>query len=167
MALVGRAGTGKTTVAEALVKAGVCDLRASFAGELKADLRALGVEKGQPHAREVMIAYGQNRRAVNADYWIERLREKLRDDFGGVAIDDVRFANEVAFLRRRGFLIVKLVARGDVRIDRGIPLDFVTSMDVSESELDSELGDIIIDTGMVRPGECAATIAGVLQRGAA
>lgn len=168
VAMLGRAYVGKTEVANALVKAGVCDLRASFAGELKADLAALGCNKGDPGFREVAIAYGtDHKRAISQDYWLERLRVKLHDDLDGIVVDDVRFANEVAFLRDRDFLIVKLVARGDVRLDRGCPLDFVTSSNISEAGLDSELGDLVLDTGVLSPSACVVAIAAAMQRVAA
>lgn len=163
VAILGRAGAGKTTLADALVLAGVCDMRASFAAELKQDLGALGVEKGQPYARDMMIAYGQNRRALDPDYWINRLAARLHDDFDGLAIDDVRFPNEVAFLRDRGFLVVRVFAAGNIRMDRGIPLGFVVTEDASETALDHEPVDLQLNTGGPSPGECAAEVAAAMR----
>lgn len=163
VAILGRAGTGKTTLAEALVAAGVADGRESFAAALKEDIANLGVKKGQPHARGVMIAYGQNRRAINPDYWIERLRIDLRDDFDGAAIDDVRFPNEVAFLRERGFLVVKLTASGHVRLARGMELDLVVSDDPSEAGLDGAEAHLHLDTGILSVSECVALVADAME----
>lgn len=146
--VIGRAFCGKTTLADALVKLGAADARASFAGELKADLAELGVEKGQPFSREMMIAYGQNRRAMNPDYWIERLNEILRGDWHGLVIDDCRFPNELAFLRGKGYLVVRVDADLDTRMGRGCSRAFALTEDESESALEDSEADVSIHTGV-------------------
>lgn len=160
VAIMGRAGSGKTTLAEALVKAGVCEHLSSFAAALKRDLATLGVDKAQPGARALMIAYGTTwGRANDPDMWVERLRFDLHDDFDGHVIDDVRFPNEIAFLRDRGFLIVRTFAAGNVRMDRGIPLGLVVTEDSSETSLDNEPCDLQLDTASASPAELAAIVA--------
>lgn len=146
VALLGRAGSGKTFFADALVKCGAVDARASFAAELKADLAELDVVKGQPFARECLIAYGQNKRAMNPDYWIERLDVILRGDWHGLAVDDVRFPNEVAWLRSKGYLIVRLSVPAEVRQARGISEAFSHSTDASETALDDTPVDLTMNT---------------------
>lgn len=145
--IIGRAFCGKTTLADALVKLGVVDARASFAGELKADLAELGVEKGQPFAREMMIAYGQNKRALNQDYWVERLDEILRGDWHGLVIDDCRFPNELLYLIARGYVVVRVSADLETRVARGCSREFAHTADQSESALDNVCASITIDTG--------------------
>jgi hypothetical protein len=153
IAITGRAGTGKSTLAAAIVELEPRLRRASFAAELKADLAELGVQKGQPHAREVMIAYGQNRRAVCPDYWIDRARRACGGTFAGHVLDDVRFRNELAALRAAGALVVRLECDELERAKRlGLePLDpFLSSSDPSEAELDDlPFGsvDVRADTG--------------------
>lgn len=163
VALLGRAGVGKTTLADALVLAGVCEHRSSMAGELKQDLSDLGIQKGQPHARELMIHYGQYKRAQHADYWIERLRNKLHDDFDGEVIDDVRYPNETAFLRDRGFLVVRLTASVKARVARGISVEFCFSLDESEVASVAERVDLELNTDALTIGECVAAVADAMQ----
>lgn len=163
VALLGRAGTGKSAVAFALVKAGVCEHQSGFADALKADLRKLGIEKGQPYARDAMIAYGQNRRSVSPNHWVDCLRHELHDDLDGEVVDDVRFPNEVAFLRDRGFLIVRLRADAATRISRGITREFAGTMDQSETATDGLPVDLTLNTTTQSVAECVAIIAEAMQ----
>ena len=106
------------------------------------------------------IAYGTTwGRANDPDMWVERLRFDLHDDFDGLAVDDVRFPNEVAFLRERGFLIVRVFASGDIRQKRGIPLGIVVTDDSSETSLDDEPVDLQLNTGDASPAELAIVVA--------
>lgn len=162
VALLGRAGSGKTTLADALVEAKVMDARHSFAAALKRDLNKLGVKKDQPYARDVMIAYGQNRRAVSTDWWIERLRFDLFGEFAGVVIDDVRFPNELAFLRDQGFLVVRLIAPPLERMKRGIPAEFANGDEPSEVACDHLPSDLVLDTHRLTVDECIREVADAL-----
>lgn len=146
--IIGRAYCGKTTLADALVKLRVVDARASFAGELKADLADLGCHKGDPGYREVAIAYGTtHKRAMDPDYWVKRLGELLRGDWHGLVIDDCRFPNEFACLKEKGYAVVRVMASTDVRVSRGCSPEFAVSNHESESALDDVEADITIDTG--------------------
>ena len=69
VALIGRAGSGKTTIADALVRAGVCMERASFAAELKADL-----EKSDYN----VLSIGTLKKTDDIDRLAKRIRERLR-----------------------------------------------------------------------------------------
>ena len=153
VALCGRAGSGKSHLAAALATAGVCPGGVvSLATALKNDLAALGVNKGQPYARDMMIAYGQNRRAINPDYWIECLGESLHEDWGsGLVCDDLRFPNELAHFRACGFLIVRVVTSRDVRGGRlGLPRwddEFLATRDESEASHERFVVDLEVSGG--------------------
>ena len=82
-------------------------MRVSFAAALKEDMLRLGFSYTDVHVdkpewmRNLLIAYGQARRAHDPDYWIDRLAglvNKIKHEYPEVhtiVIDDVRFPNEV------------------------------------------------------------------------
>jgi len=122
MKIVGISGkmhSGKTWVSDILRNKGGYT-RVSYAGPLKEDVLNMGFDPAHVLAkpdwmRNLLIAYGQARRAVNPDHWVERVGGKLRallaeerkanaDLFGPgreqlVVIDDLRFENEADALR--------------------------------------------------------------------
>lgn len=79
--------------------------------------------KGKP--REVLQHVGQSLRQVNPDIWVNYLfrhheyitAEVLKHN---IIITDVRQPNEVQRLKERGFLIVKVTASKEVRLQRAL-----------------------------------------------
>jgi hypothetical protein len=117
--LIGQQGSGKTAVAQALADLTLGDRR-SFADPLR---REVAVAVGRRPTAEIMQemqdretkeqwrpllqAWGQRRRDTDVDYWVRRFQAQLTgaDTF----VDDCRYPNEYAFLRRAGFICVKLL----------------------------------------------------------
>lgn len=108
--ITGRAGAGKTTLADALEDATGLG-RGSFATYLKRDLAYLNCHKGDPGFREVAQAYGTEhaRAKYGEDVWIERFIE-VHNTLAGFIFDDARFPNEIARLRDAGHLTVRVMA---------------------------------------------------------
>lgn len=116
-------------------------MRLSFAGPLKEDVLAMGFNYVDVHVdkpewmRQLLIAYGQARRAQRADWWIGEMEALIDNithdcpDVDTIVIDDVRFPNEVAWIEEQGGIVVRL-ARPDFR--RNLPCD----ADESETALD-------------------------------
>lgn len=145
IAFSGKAGSGKTFLADAVVRSFPSPARVvSFATPLKNEVYALyGLRKGDPGAREAMIAHGQERRAECPTYWIDRCAEELDDSLmSGLTpvVDDLRFLNEMSFLRGREMFVVRVDASLRDRQERfrvrGQDDSICSSMDVSERELD-------------------------------
>jgi len=112
--LVGKAGVGKTTIANILVeKYGF--VRLSFAAKLKevaAEILGRPVDKSKD--RLFLQSLGELGRMFDTSMWIRHVwRElhKLPKD-ANVVIDDVRYLNEAEFLRDHGFVLVRLYGRG-------------------------------------------------------
>lgn len=167
VALSGRAGAGKSTVAALLAPALGLQV-GSFAAALKRDLASLGCHKGDPGFREVAIAYGTtHKRAMDADYWLRRLRDENGGSLAGLVLDDMRMTNEADAAEADGLLLVRLDVPPWVRAERlGLAADdpFVRSDHESEAALDSRRFPLFIPHGLT-PEDIAMTIATFYQRG--
>lgn len=111
VALVGGPGVGKTTHARELQKKYKGDVL-SFASPLKKMLRDLWGERmdNPEFAREQAQRFGTDYvRTVDINIWVKKLEEKISPD-RNVFVDDCRFYNEYAMLRRHGFLFIRLTA---------------------------------------------------------
>lgn len=148
VALSGKMRSGKSFVAEHLVeKQGFQTMR--FAGPLKDDIFGMGFPRwaiiDKPDwMRLLMQAYGQARRAMNPNYWVEQLVLDMQNvratqlagvvSVHGVVIDDMRFTNEANALRELNpdeydVKLIRLYRTGD-------PGDVSHVNDVSECDLD-------------------------------
>lgn len=153
MALVlgisGKRGTGKSLLCNPYLKARGFEIFA-FADPLKEDVRrAYGLTKehtdgklkelacpkiGGKTPREAMISEGELRRrfSENGLYWVSRLYDRIKNlpKDTLVAISDVRFKNEAAYIRHFGGYIIRLERDPKLNIYKG-QID-----DPSETELD-------------------------------
>jgi hypothetical protein len=129
--LAGYAGSGKSTVADYLVKKHGFTLL-KFAGPLKQMMRALGLGereiegdlKEKPCAllagrtpREAMQLLGTEwgRQHFGQNFWVNLCMERAVDVFdqgGRVVIDDVRFANEAEAIRVYGGKVFRVTRPG-------------------------------------------------------
>jgi dephospho-CoA kinase len=136
IALVGKAGSGKTTAAEFLVNE-LDYKRLSFAAPLK-------VMCGTATDREVLQTVGVGVRELHADAWVNLFRESLREfqvhNNDSVVVDDCRFPNEYWALKEQGFVFVQITTDRDRRIVRlrsnGKLTDEAQLEHVSETSLD-------------------------------
>ena len=133
LALAGRAGAGKSTLAAELVaQHGYTLLK--FAAPLKSMLAALGLSeeeiegarKESPSAllggatpRYAMQTLGTEwgRSLINADLWVHAWRrqaEQILADGGRVVVDDCRFFNELDAVLQLGGVAVRLLRPGPV-----------------------------------------------------
>ena len=126
VAISGKAGSGKTTLARELVK--VCDerdipvTRVSFGDALKLEVMELyGIDKQMVGGREVLIRHGLQRRLEDPFYWLRPVKERARlAQASGVivVIDDLRFPNEYWWAIRAGLTTVRMVASPERRAKR-------------------------------------------------
>lgn len=142
VALVGKAGSGKTTLAMALVK-DFGFVKLSFADKLKEFATAILLEPiDKERDREFLQLMGDGARRSIIDIWIKWLHFKLQSlERSGVidfVVDDCRYLNEVEWLRKQGFIIVKLVGRS-------YKLPAHITEHPSEVEMDKIKADIEVD----------------------
>jgi dephospho-CoA kinase len=134
IALIGRMGTGKTTIADLLMQHFGYH-RFSWAAPVKAIAQlAYGpIKKDQFYevvthrgrdvrtGRQILQRIGTDalRENVDQDFWIKAgLRTIELDPVRNLVNDDTRFRNEADALARRGFALVKVVLPEDQRVAR-------------------------------------------------
>ncbi len=149
IAISGKRGSGKTLLSKNFEKYGF--IRLSLAGELKqrcitdfglTNEQVNGVFKESPTQyrrtdgsfftpRDIMIRMGTFYRSIDKDFWLKQLDYSIKN-YDRVVIDDIRFTNEIEFLKK--WHNVKFV-----RIERFQELNPYKAAldDLSENELDS------------------------------
>jgi len=103
IAIAGQMASGKTTLAENLVKIGY--KKVSLAGKVKeiaGDLFHME-EKDRPLLQQI----GMKMREIRPSVWIDYIIH-LGEEHDNLVIDDVRFANEAKVLKEAGWTIVRL-----------------------------------------------------------
>ncbi len=141
IAISGKAGSGKTTLAEIFVKK-YGFTRTGFANAVK----QVGMEEhglswdeafGDKKNREVLQAIGHGRRVqYGEDYWVNKFFEQIKD-MDNIVVDDVRYMNEYEILKKNGFITVRIDSPENVRRER-IPRTFPKDTNhQSEIDLDS------------------------------
>ena len=122
IAFIGNSGSGKTTAASYLEEIyGFAVV--SFADKLKMNLIDIGVDPYVLYdnrtylSRSLMQLYGEQMREQDTDHWVKEVVGTVADfeespHFEGVAIDDLRFHNEVDALREQGFVVVRVLKVG-------------------------------------------------------
>jgi hypothetical protein len=120
VAFVGAFGSGKTHMADYL-----CDnnnyTKFSFATGLKIVARDYyGVSVGGPKPRELYQKLGDAMRSVNKDVFAMKTLREIENFQAGrrdwepikpVVVDDLRYKNEAEFLKKSGFIIIRILPR--------------------------------------------------------
>lgn len=115
LALIGRAGSGKTTAANYLVKHRGYDIH-HFASPLKRAAEELWENPGREELQRLGIAC----REIDENVFVDNLLTYLDEFPTGrpVVVDDCRFPNEVEALEERGFMFIRIWADEDTRVHR-------------------------------------------------
>jgi GTPase SAR1 family protein len=149
IALVGKAGSGKSTIAKELVeKDGY--LKLAFAAPLKyfaEEILMRPLDKTDPLDRKFLQYLGTELgRARQKDIWIKHfdlsmqsIIEDMEDDYLNFVVDDCRFINEAEYLKSKDFLIIKLIGRQ-------WNLEPSLTQHPSEAEQDAIVPDFTVDT---------------------
>ncbi len=159
LALSGKAGAGKSTLAKALIR--VCEdceqpaEKIAFADELKREVFELhGITKEMVGGRDVLIRHGEERRLADPDCWIRPVAKRVRlAQVCGIlpVIDDMRFLREYEWAAAAGFVTVKIVApslwRSLKLSSLGLDGSFARSDEVGETQLDSVRHDYSVRNG--------------------
>ena len=133
--LIGHKGSGKTTVAEHLMKDGFKQVK--FASPLKSmcrtflselgynedfidrmiegDLKEKPLEGLKVTPRKLMQTLGTQwgRDCIQKDLWVEIVKMKLQDSINDIVVDDCRFVNEAIALRDSGATLIRIHKTGN------------------------------------------------------
>jgi len=131
IALIGRARTGKDTVAAHLIAKGFT--RVAFADPLKvaalninpyvpttygvtvrlqsliADVGWEFAKDNYPEVRRLLQHTGQTVRDIDRGFWVRAAMRVLDDQWQPVVVSDTRYPNEADALRKRGFRLVRIL----------------------------------------------------------
>ena len=116
IAIIGKMGAGKSTVADALINRHLYT-RVSIAGKLKrvaVDIFGPGADKD----RRILQGLGAYVRSLELDAWIGAAMREAESIGGPVVIDDCRHENEYTLLKDAGFVIIRVEAELDTRRER-------------------------------------------------
>ena len=115
IAIIGKMCSGKTTVANYLMKINNDFIKLSFADKVKEIAKDLfGMEKKD---RKLLQMIGTKMREIDQDIWAKYTANKTNlSEF--VIIDDLRYKNEFDILRINGFKIIKLKISNDLQLNR-------------------------------------------------
>lgn len=120
IALVGNMRSGKDTFADVLInEQGYTKI--AFADELKRICKELFPEqfKNGNKPREILQNVGKCMRSIDYDVWVKALDRKIKQyDGKNLVITDVRYPNEVAYLRNNGFIIVQIIVYRSIIVGR-------------------------------------------------
>lgn len=158
IALTGKMRSGKSTVAEYISKEYSFE-RFSFSTALKGyvyEIFGLSDFSGKK-PRRLLQDFGQFCRSIDPDVWVRhcfdaiRWRENMAGRKLNIVIDDLRQPNEHDRCRAEGFVIVRVTAPDEVRIERmwdaGEVFDAETFEHETESYVDSFAVDYEIENG--------------------
>lgn len=122
LAVIGKMGAGKTTIAEWLV-AGAGYTRGSFAAKLK-DIATLIWGLDALTDRDKLQRLGTAVRDIDEDAWVNLAIRQMESQrrtspvYSRFVVDDCRFPNEYWKLKEQGFLVLRVVADEDLRVQR-------------------------------------------------
>lgn len=139
LAISGKMRSGKDTFAAIFLDVAhgrkIPWVRSGFADALKHEVATdLGIsfedlEANKDIHRPLLIAHGQRRRAEDDLYWVKRALATP----GHLIIPDMRFPNELAFLKSEGAMLMRVEALISEREKRGKIIDDPTT----ENQLDT------------------------------
>lgn len=148
LALIGKAGAGKDTVAEVLRELYPVYHRVAFADKLKDVAADIWGESARTD-RDKLQKLGVAVREIDPDAWVTAalgIGNQLRTADGGpIVVTDVRFPNEVRACIRYGLVTVRIIADRGTRLNRlrsnGKLQDEAQLDHISETALDGYTAD--------------------------
>ncbi len=146
IAISGKMGSGKTTLAQALdtnhvfyilsFADGVRDVGKVYFRMSKDDL------SGPNKDRQKLQHIGQKMREIDPDVWVnnllyysEGMQKFLDGNVNNLVVDDMRLKNEFDALKEAGYIMVRIVADKETRESR-MGVAFTNTDDITETDLD-------------------------------
>ena len=121
LAIIGVMCSGKTTIADYLVN-NHNFRKLSFADDVKKYANEIFNLKNKN--RRILQQFSSKMKEIDSDIWIKRLDIKLKmlndndNDNDNIVIDDLRFENELEYLKKNNFKFLKLEISDDLQLER-------------------------------------------------
>ena len=139
--ICGKAGTGKTVVADHLVKK-YGYKRYAIADEVKRI--AVRLFKMEKKDRKLLQDIGFKMREIRPTVWIDFLIDQIRGK-DGVVVDDIRYPNEYEALKKEGFKMIRVVADRAICIKRLTERDGTAAIERLDDESETAMDDVEIE----------------------
>lgn len=139
--ICGKAGSGKTAVADHLIKKYGYE-RYSVADEVKRI--AVRLFKMKEKDRKLLQDIGFQMRAIRPSIWIDFLVDQIKGK-DRVVVDDIRYPNEYQALKREGFKIVRVAADREVCIKRLTERDGTAAIERLDDESETAMDNVKIE----------------------
>lgn len=158
IAILGAAGSGKTTIAKYIERVGWSKYRRRYhqialADKVKDIQRELFPNlPGKP--RHVLQHIGMSMREIDANVWINQVDRYIAnsDDSVRFVIPDIRLSNEYEHYKSLGWYMVRVVSPDDDRINRMRERDGDVNMDALNHITEHALDDAICDATIYNDG---------------
>ena len=139
--ICGKAGTGKTAVADHLVKK-YGYKRYAVADEVKRI--AMRLFKMKEKDRKLLQDIGFKMREIRPSVWIDFLIDQIRGK-DKIVVDDIRYPNEYEALKREGFKMIRVVADREICIKRLTGRDGTAAVERLDDESETAMDEVKIE----------------------
>ncbi|MCK4648884.1 AAA family ATPase [bacterium] len=139
--ICGKAGTGKTAVADRLVKK-YGYKRYAVADEVKKIAMRLFTMKEKD--RKLLQDIGFKMREIRPSVWIDFLVDQIRGK-DKIVVDDIRYPNEHEALKKEGFKMIRVVADREICIKRLTERDGTAAIERLDDESETAMDDVDIE----------------------
>ena len=139
--ICGKAGTGKTAVADHLIKK-YGYKRHAVADEVKRI--AVRLFKMKMKDRKLLQDIGFKMREIRPSVWIDFLIDQVRGK-DKIVVDDIRYPNEYQALKKEGFKIIRVVADREICIKRLTERDGTAAIERLDDESETAMDDVEIE----------------------
>lgn len=153
IALFGKMRSGKDTVGKLLID-NYGFKRYAFGdgiGEIVAKYFPDALEHGKPRQHYQHI--GQSLRELDPDVWIKYLYKQIGDTSDNIVVTDARQPNEYKSLKKNGFIIVKLEADEETRIQRILDSGDTFSIEQLEHPTEKNVDSVDADFTICNNGD--------------
>lgn len=158
IALTGKLRSGKDVIADRLFTEHGFELPISFGSSLKyyAD-KIFDVSEGYAKPRKLYQQFGQLCRTIDEDVWVKHAEFSVKQALDrrsttGIVISDLRQPNEYDWCKRNGFVIVRVTAPDEIRLERARQAGDIFDADDLAHETESYVDSFEVDAEIANDG---------------
>lgn len=148
IAICGKMGSGKTYIADRLSKEYNLK-KISFAGKIK-DI-ALDLFDTKNKDRKLLQTIADKMKEIDKDIWIKYVIREIKDK-NDIIIDDLRFQNELYYLKEYNFIIIGLTIDDNTQLERlkdKYGSDYINHIDRRNHNSEKEIDNLECDLKII------------------